>query len=185
MPVGEDPNFSKAMAELAAMRARGDIEQPDFEAARGLLRERYGIASGQPSAVSSRPNRMSEHDAAKKIAGWILIAVAAFALLRTCSKEGGHTDIAAREEPKDGSQCFSGWDGSSRELVRLVTERLRDPDSFQHSTTKTSEPDKSGHRTVLMEYRAKNGFGGYNVGYATGSLNISDCTITDFGLLSQ
>ncbi|ESY70019.1 hypothetical protein X742_05780 [Mesorhizobium sp. LNHC232B00] len=173
------------MAELAAMRARGDIEQPEFETARGLLRERYGIAPGQPSAVSSQPkSRMSENEAVKKITTWILIAVAAFALMKTCSK-GGHTDVAVQEERKDGSQCFSAWDGSSRELVRLVTERLRDPESFQHSETKTSEPDKSGHRTVLMEYRAKNGFGGYNVGYATGSLNISDCAITDFSMLAQ
>ncbi|MER9859140.1 MULTISPECIES: hypothetical protein [unclassified Mesorhizobium] len=152
------------------------------------LKDRYGV-TGQRSPIRVQPstaNGKAEGGAIQKMLAFIVIGFAAWALLKACSLDRQSTpDVAAVNMPVDGLQCFSGWDGSSGELVRMVTGRLRDPDSFQHSETKTSKPDKSGHPTVLMEYRAKNGFGGYTVGYATGSLNISDCTVTNFSLVGQ
>ncbi|WP_141245963.1 SHOCT domain-containing protein [Mesorhizobium sp. WSM3859] len=185
--MGTNPKYSEAMAELAAMRARGDVDQSEFEAARDKLRDRYGVAD-QPSPDRPRVAASNKADGGKaqKLIAWIITGLIAYALLKACSTSDHRqaVDDVAVKKPDNGLQCFSAWDGSSRELVRMVTERLRDPDSFKHVETKTSEP-KNGRRTVLMEYRAKNGFGGYNVGYATGEMNISTCAITDFSLVGQ
>lgn len=185
--MGTDPKYSEAMAELAAMRARGDVDQSEFEAARDKLRDRYGVAN-QPSTGRARAaasNGKADGGKAQKLVAWIIMGLIAYALLKACSSSDHRpADDLAVKKPDNGLQCFSAWDGSSREIVRMVTERLRDPDSFKHVETKTSEP-KNGRRTVLMEYRAKNGFGGYNVGYATGEMNISTCAITDFSLVGE
>ncbi|WP_208760431.1 hypothetical protein, partial [Mesorhizobium intechi] len=67
---GEDTNFSKAMAELAAMRARGDIEQPDFENARGLLREKYGMGPDLDSSSTQRQRHLSQARANTAPCSW-------------------------------------------------------------------------------------------------------------------
>ena len=48
-------------------------------------------------------------------------------------------------------------DGRHRELTRLVKSALRDPNSFEH--------DHDRYVTIVMKYRARNGFGGMTVGY--------------------
>ena len=63
---------------------------------------------------------------------------------------------------------FSAFNGYHRGLVRLTEEHLKDPDSFQHINTRHWKNLKDGvfdgTITVVMEYRAKNGFGGYEIG---------------------
>jgi hypothetical protein len=68
------------------------------------------------------------------------------------------------------SRCFSAWDGSNRELVEQVKNNLRDPDSFEHIGTHYT--DKGSYLALVMKYRAKNGFGGYNVDYANGTCSL-------------
>src|SRR5262249_41557886 len=57
----------------------------------------------------------------------------------------------------------SAWDGSVRQVEKYLKANLRDPDSYQsiewYKVTKNNE----GRFTVRHKYRAKNGFGGYNV----------------------
>ena len=74
----------------------------------------------------------------------------------------------AAEWQRKGFHCLSLWDGSHSEVVRLVKEDLRDPDSFQHIETRVSVVSDQGLHSFTMEYRARNGFGGMNVGASTG-----------------
>ncbi len=58
-------------------------------------------------------------------------------------------------------KLFSPWDGSNYELVKYVKKTLRDPASFQHSSTVYW--DKGKYIKINMLFRAKNGYGGYNI----------------------
>lgn len=51
---------------------------------------------------------------------------------------------------------LSGWDGSNRELVRLVKSGMNDPDSFEHVETRFT--DNGDSLSLLMTFRGKNGF---------------------------
>ena len=176
-----DPRYSKAMAELTAMRARGDVDQSDFEAARDILRKRYGVAAQSPppkpqAQPAASATSVSDVGRNKRVGVTLAILFAVFAASKACSGSD-HASIEA-------GKCFSVWDGSSSDLVAKVKDRLRDPDSFEHVRTK-STPNANGYRTVLMEYRAKNGFGGYNTAIAVGSLNTANCTIVDSSFVAQ
>lgn len=56
-------------------------------------------------------------------------------------------------------KAFSAWDGAHRNLERYITERLKDPDSYEHIETRYV--DQGEHVVVYTKYRAKNSFGGY------------------------
>ncbi len=93
---------------------------------------------------------------------FIILAVVCAVIFATCS--------VSDEQKMDNkiTHQFSAWNGSHRGLVRLAEENLRDPDSFQHIKTNYVRNEKDGvfdgTITVVMEYRAKNGFGGYAIG---------------------
>jgi hypothetical protein len=84
---------------------------------------------------------------------------------------------AAEGERQNGFHCLSAWDGSNRSLVQQVKANLRDPDSFEHEETRIT-PENKGKHVVIMKYRAKNGFGGYNVATAIGTVDARTCDAT-------
>jgi hypothetical protein len=72
---------------------------------------------------------------------------------------------------------FSPWDGRHMQLYNFLKENLRDPNSLEHVETsykrkKDAKNNYSGVIVVNMKYRAKNGFGGYNV-----ELISADCDL--------
>jgi len=54
---------------------------------------------------------------------------------------------------------FSPWDGSCKELVKLIKDNMNDPDSFKHVDTRFTN-NKDDSVTIIMKYRGKNSFGG-------------------------
>jgi hypothetical protein len=74
-----------------------------------------------------------------------------------------------------GFHCLSGWDGSNASLIQQVKAQLREPSSFEHVETRIT-PAVNGKHDILMEYRARNGFGGMNVAAAIGTVNQDTCT---------
>lgn len=84
--------------------------------------------------------------------------------------------IEAAEKRKAGFHCLSSWDGSHRDLVRALKLTLRDPDSFEHIETKITPVNDKGEHGLMMNYRARNGFGGMNVGSLLASVKNSDCS---------
>ena len=86
-------------------------------------------------------------------------------------------EVAAKEkELLYGQHCLSLWDGSHSELVKLVKRRLNDPDSFDHVETTTWPVRDDGRNSIMMTFRAKNGFGGVITSKAMGSINGLDCS---------
>lgn len=84
----------------------------------------------------------------------------------------------AAETKRKGFHCLSAWDGSHANFKREVKSMMREPDSFEHISTRVTPVSDAGTHTVLMEYRARNGFGGMNVGTARGVYKNLDCSHT-------
>jgi len=82
---------------------------------------------------------------------------------------------AKAEERRKGFHCLDPWNGSHRQLVRYAEEQMRDPDSFEHMETQITPVNANKEHTLIMKYRAKNGFGGMNVGILTATINNADC----------
>jgi hypothetical protein len=82
------------------------------------------------------------------------------------------------ENRRKGFHCLSSWDGSLTALVDTVKESLREPSSFEHIDTRITPVDKKGNHMLLMKYRARNGFGGMNVGQVAAIVKNSDCSFT-------
>lgn len=75
-----------------------------------------------------------------------------------------------------GFHCLSSGDGSHTGIVREVKAGLRDPDSFEHvDTLITPVQPETGLHGVTMTFRARNGFGGMNVGTAIGEVDPVTC----------
>ncbi len=55
-------------------------------------------------------------------------------------------------------KVFSPWDGSHRNLERLVIKTMNDPDSYKHA--ETTYWDKGAYLIVKTVFRGKNAFGG-------------------------
>lgn len=94
------------------------------------------------------------------------------------SKERKANDLRAEKEEKmrKGFHCLSSWNGAHSKLEQAVKASLRDPDSYKHGSTKIA-PVSAGQHYVIMEYRAKNGFGGYNQGVVTANIYQSNCEV--------
>ena len=87
-------------------------------------------------------------------------------------------EAEAAEEQRKGFHCLSAWDGAHRDFRRDVKNMMRDPDSFEDIETRITPVNSEGYHNILMTYRARNGFGGMNVGQALGLVRNSDCKAT-------
>lgn len=65
---------------------------------------------------------------------------------------------------------FSSWDGSHRELTKLIKSIMNDPDSFEH--IKTTYSDKGDFILVKTNFRGKNAFGGKVVNWVIAEASI-------------
>ena len=55
---------------------------------------------------------------------------------------------------------FSAWDGSNRNLEKLIKASMNDEDSYEHISTKYNLVlDKPAYAIVTTEFRGKNGYG--------------------------
>lgn len=87
-------------------------------------------------------------------------------------------DREAEEDKRKGFHCLSAWDGSHRAVVSYVEQNLKDPDSFDHAETRITPVNENGEHLLVMQYRAKNGFGALTIGNATATIKNSDCSAT-------
>lgn len=82
------------------------------------------------------------------------------------------------DREKRVTHCLSGWDGSHRGVEAAFKPMLKDPDSYEHISTSYRD-DGGDVVTIRMTYRAKNGFGGMDVGVVQAKTKISDCYDVD------
>ncbi|ORE90940.1 hypothetical protein [Aurantimonas sp. 22II-16-19i] len=83
-------------------------------------------------------------------------------------------EVAAKEVQ---FRCLSGWTGSMLDFAREVKDSLREPDSFEHVMSSATPVHADGTQIIIMEYRARNGFGGMNVETAQATVNNDDCKL--------
>jgi uncharacterized protein YrzB (UPF0473 family) len=57
---------------------------------------------------------------------------------------------------------FSAWDGSHKNLTKLIKKAMHDPNSYEHVETVYS--DKGEYLIVMTKYRGNNAFGGKVLG---------------------
>ena len=80
--------------------------------------------------------------------------------------------------PLYAGDCRNLWDGHHTGFEGLIKERLKDPDSMQIISTDIGSSQPGEFRTIAMEYRARNSFGGMVVGKAVGKVNARTCEAT-------
>ena len=76
--------------------------------------------------------------------------------------------IGKNENQKETEKLMNTPLYENREYVEvmandLIKQRLKDPDSYEFIDMEQQPTSKAGERLFLVNYRAKNGFGGYNV----------------------
>ncbi|QRF66357.1 hypothetical protein [Ponticoccus alexandrii] len=105
---------------------------------------------------------------------------AAEAAERAAEKQAEEAEEAAKAEADRiaGFHCLSRWDGSHRDFRNAVRDAMRDPDSFEVISTRVTPVAEDGTHVLMMEYRARNGFGGMNVASAIATMQNADCTFT-------
>jgi hypothetical protein len=130
-------------------------------------------------------DKKKKQDAKNGTIGCAVLAIGLVLAIGMCSGGSSETPEEAKqreaktaEDRRTGMHCLSGWDGSNASFTDQVKARLREPDSFEHVETRITPVDKSGNHTVMMQYRAKNGFGGTNNPTAIGTVRQSDCAAT-------
>jgi len=169
------------------MHASGDISAEELKAAR----EKVLLGDDQPApAVRERViavDRRKRGGCGPALVGLLLI-IGVLAVIgannkpsSTAAAKSDPAKVAAEaEDRRKGFHCLSAWDGSNRDLVRAVKDRLREPGSFEHVETRIAPVDAKGQHTVVMTYRGRNGFGGMNVENAVGTITNAGCTLLSF-----
>ncbi len=83
----------------------------------------------------------------------------------------------AEELRKDEiGKCFSGWDGSHRNLEKIVKQSMNDPVSYEHE--ETIYWDKDDHLIVKLTFRGKNAFGGVVRNWVTAKTSLN-CDVVE------
>ncbi len=84
------------------------------------------------------------------------------------------------EEAKEqmyGFHCLSAWDGNNDELEALVRARLNDPGSMETFETRMG-PLADGRHRIVMDFGARNAFGGMVRHTAYGWIDNVTCEAT-------
>lgn len=96
---------------------------------------------------------------------WFLVIYA----ISTSNSSNTNTNTSYQPQNSDQNKIesqFSAWDGSHRNLERIIKANLKDPDSYEHINTKYWElTDKDWKKYIVVNtsYRAKNSFWWYVV----------------------
>lgn len=112
----------------------------------------------------------------------LLLFVAAIFILGyfgTNNNEKTKHNAVVTETPKTAEQLrkekiehgFSAWDGSHRELERIIKKSTNDPDSYEHVETVYS--DKGDYLIVKTTFRGKNTFGGVVKNWVTAKADLN------------
>ena len=100
---------------------------------------------------------------------WVFILAAVFV-----SNEDTPEDVAKQKIEK----LFDPWDGSHRELTKVIKSNLRDPDTYEH--IETTYEINGDSVNVMTKYRAKNGFGGHVVETVTAITDKESGTVLEW-----
>ncbi len=126
----------------------------------------------------------------KFVIGCIMVPVlASMLLVGTCfigialisSPDEPSTEETA-EDKRKGFHCLSAWDGHHDGLEALVKGHLNDPDSMKTYETRISPVNADGRHLIVMEFGAKNAFGGMIRNTASGWVDNETCRASLLGI---
>lgn len=87
-------------------------------------------------------------------------------------QEAKKLEIAAAEQRKQELEGWLNGSGAEYSCEEALKNQLRDPDSYEREGEFTRDTPTDGYgKTLIWKFRAKNGFGGYNV-------SIGMCKVT-------
>ena len=149
----------------------------------------------QPTPMSpieqNAREQVAERKAGRSAAKWVtIIAVVGMGLIGACviavvavavSSDSEDTSTAAGEdsdEKRKGFHCLSTWDGNHDGFEALVRERLNDPGSMETYETRIGPVNREGRHKIVMDFGAKNAFGGMIRSQATGWVGNQSCKAT-------
>lgn len=69
------------------------------------------------------------------------------------------------------------------DILWEVKQSLREPDSFDHIRSSATGVDENGVQQILIEFRARNGFGGVNIGKAVADVQFQGCKLVSWRLI--
>ena len=78
-------------------------------------------------------------------------------------------ETSARKEKIEAQ--FSAYDGSHRGVEQAIKQRMNDPDSYEHVSTRFI--DKGDYIAIMTQFRGKNAFGGKVLNSAVGKVDFS------------
>jgi hypothetical protein len=84
---------------------------------------------------------------------------------------------SSKEKPRE-AVVNSAWDGSVYQAEKYLKDRLKDPDSYESISWGEVSKNEQGNYVTWVKYRAKNSFGGYNVGQQAFTLSPSGEVLT-------
>ena len=188
-----DPKL--VLAQLATMRAEGEISAEEFQAAREKILQQlppselnnYDISSSDEHVKQDKKTKPEKKKGSNFGAFLVLCLIVGvgFSMCRSGASTPADNAQAAAKTAADrqkGFHCLSSWDGSNSDLVAKVKASLREPSSFEHVETKIS-PLKDGMHAVFMDYRGRNGFGGMNVETAGATISATTCKVIQWATL--
>ena len=84
-----------------------------------------------------------------------------------------------QEEKRKGFHCLSAWDGNHDGFEELVKANLKDPGSMETYETRISPVNTTtGQHSIIMDFGARNSFGGMARHTATGWVDNETCEAT-------
>lgn len=156
-----------SLLSFVAIGATAPPAKPLTEAERAEQAKRDAADRAEAAAVKAEADRQGSAEKA-----------AAGAKARAEREVAAAAERKAQEERASGLHCLSEWDGSNQSMVAQVKGMLRDPDSFKHYETRIGKLDAKGQHRLMMEYGARNGFGGMNRQLAVGLVDGESCAAT-------
>ena len=110
----------------------------------------------------------------RKVLGLAVLAVVAMAAGACGVSEAEQAERA--EERRQGFHCLSAWDGNHNGLEGLVRAELEDPGSMATYSTRIAPVDTVTNRhTIIMDFGARNTFGGMARNTAVGWIDHDSC----------
>lgn len=69
------------------------------------------------------------------------------------------------------------------DILWEIKQSLREPNSFEHIRSKATTVDENGVQHILIEFRARNGFGGMNISKAVATVQFQGCTLLNWRII--
>lgn len=160
-----DPETEKYPKELASIRKERELlklETDDFLTnGKGtkVPFKKWGIL-GTPETLEGTDNTHWIAYLPKADLSFVSVKTSDEVLFVGRGKESAPKYLSKKAEARKKliSKGFSSWDGSHRELTKVIKESMNDPKSYDH--VETNYWDMGDHLVVRTTFRGKNAFGG-------------------------